>query len=153
MFIYSKCSYIDSQVSKQDVWHGSKYTPDVVQSIWNERIPNEGKCVFEIHQKKTDIELNNNFHSFIDMSFLNHVIEIFCTSFYFQKKNWSVFGCVCIYFIKVKELLSCKYFIYGLWETSKEMSCIESFSHQAAILKCIPSLFYGKLCLSISYSP
>ena len=33
-----------------------------------------------------------------------------------------------------------------LWETFKETSCMESFSPEATVLKCIPSNFFMEIC-------
>ena len=57
--------------------------------------------------RKFTLNLIVIFNSFTDISFLKHITEIFCDSYYFQEKNWDRFkvqpavsGCVCVYFIK-----------------------------------------------------
>ena len=88
------------------------------------------------------------FNSITDIFFLKYLANIFCIPYYFQEKNCFKMQlpvlCRCIVY-QVQELISCKYSICGLWGTSKETSCIESFSAEAAILKCIPSNFFLKI--------
>ena len=98
------------------------------------------------------------FNSITDIYFLKYVTKIFCISYYFQEKNERFLRCsfqwlcMCIFY-QLKELstlkeLSCKYSIWGLWETFKETSCMKSFSTEAAVLKCIPSNFLVEICRS-----
>ena len=49
---------------------------------------------------------------------------------------------LCIFY-QVKEVISCKCSIQGLWESSKE-----HFSTEATVLKCIPSNSFLEICRS-----
>ena len=51
-------------------------------------------------------------------------------------------------FYQVKEVISCKYSIEGLWETSNETFSMESFSTEAKVFNCIPGNFLLKICSS-----
>ena len=109
----------------------------------------EGKCIVEIDLKKVDTELVI-FISITDISFL--LLKHFVSLTIFGEKNGSVLRCSPQWlnlskFYQLNELISCRYFI-GLWETSKETSCMKFFSTEAAVLKPIPSIFFLEICKS-----
>ena len=91
--------------------------------------------------RKLTLNLIIIFNSFTDISFLKYVTKIFCISYYFQKKIWGCF----------KVQLSVTLFVYIL--SSKGANQLQvlyiktlgnirgNFSTEAAILKCILSIF------------
>ena len=93
--------------------------------------------------RKLTLNLIVIFNSFTDISFLKYVTKIFCISYYFQEKNWECF----------KLQFSVAVFVYIL--SSKGANQLQvlyiktlgnvqwSFSTEAAVLKCIPSIFSG----------
>ena len=81
------------------------------------------------------------FNLFTDISFLKYITKIFCISYYLHEKIWECF--------KVK--LSVNLFVYilssnGANQLRKALGNIQgSFSTEAAVLKCISSIFSGNL--------
>ena len=72
------------------------------------------------------------------------LLKYFVSLTIFRRKFESVLRCsfqlLCLFkFYQVKELISCKHSIWGLWETSKETSWEEFFSTETVVLKFIPS--------------
>ena len=92
--------------------------------------------------RKLTLNLIVIFNSFTDISFLKYVTKIFCISYYFQEKIWECF----------KVQLSVTLFVYIL--SSKGANQLQvlyietlgniqgNFSTEAAVLKCIPSIFF-----------
>ena len=95
--------------------------------------------------RKLTLNLIVIFNSFTDISFLKYVTKIFCISYYFQEKIWECF----------KVQLSVTLFVYIL--SSKGADQLQvlyiktlgnirgNFSTEAAILKCILSIFSRNL--------
>ena len=92
--------------------------------------------------RKLTLNLIVIFNSFTDISFLKYVTKIFCISYYFQEKIWECF----------KVQLSVTLFVYILSSKGtnqlqvlyiKTLGNIQgNFSTEAAVLKCIPSIFF-----------
>ena len=95
--------------------------------------------------RKLTLNLIVIFNSFTDISFLKYVTKMFCISYYVQEKIWECF----------KVQLSVTLFVYIL--SSKGANQLQvlyietlgniqgNFSTEAAVLKCIPSIFSGNL--------
>ena len=95
--------------------------------------------------RKLTLNLIVIFNLFTDISFLKYITKIFCISYYLQEKIWECF--------KVK--LSVNLFVYILSSNGanqfqvlyiKTLGNIQgNFSTEAAVLKCISSIFSGNL--------
>ena len=117
------------------------WSPQLFQKI---DIVRENVSLRAIDRKLT-LNLIIIFNSFTDISFLKYVTKIFCISYYFQKKIWGCF----------KVQLSVTLFVYIL--SSKGANQLQvlyiktlgnirgNFSTEAAILKCILSIFSRNL--------
>ena len=98
--------------------------------------------------RKLTLNLIAIFNFFTDISFLSHVTKIFCISYYIQEKIWECF----------KVQLSVTMFVYI--SSSKAVTQLQvlyvktlgsiqgNFFTEAAVLKCIPSIFFLKICRS-----
>ena len=95
--------------------------------------------------RKLTLNLIVIFNLFTGISFLKYITKIFCISYYLQEKIWECF--------KVK--LSVNLFVYILSSNGanqfqvlyiKTLGNIQgNFSTEAAVLKCISSIFSGNL--------
>ena len=112
--------------------------------LWKMDIVRENVSWRAIDRKLT-LNLIVIFNSFTDIWFLQYVTKIFCISYFFQEKIWECF----------KVQLSVTLFVYIL--SSKGANQLQvlyietlgniqgNFSTEAAVLKCIPSIFSGNL--------
>ena len=112
--------------------------------LWKMDIVRENVSWRAIDRKLT-LNLIVIFDSFTDIWFLQYVTKIFCISYFFQEKIWECF----------KVQLSVTLFVYIL--SSKGANQLQvlyietlgniqgNFSTEAAVLKCIPSIFSGNL--------
>ena len=120
---------------------------EVHSSFKKTDIVRENVYVRTINRKLT-LNLIVIFNSFTDISFLKYVTKIFCISYYFQEKIWECF----------KVQLSVTLFVYIL--SSKGANQLQvlyigtlgniqgNFSTEAAVLKCILSIFILEICRS-----
>ena len=112
--------------------------------LWKMDIVRENVSWRAIDRKLT-LNLIVIFNSFTDIWFLQYVTKIFCISYFFQEKIWECF----------KVQLSVTLFVYILSSKGtnqlqvlyiKTLGNIQgNFSTEAAVLKCIPSIFSGNL--------
>ena len=112
---------------------------------------------YENQSKKVGTDLIVIFNSITDISFLKYVTKLFCVSYYFLKNFWECFKvqlsvAVCVYILSSKGANQLQVLYIRLWETSKETYCMEFFSTEAAVLKCIPINFSLEICRSFRTS-
>ena len=127
------------KMANRDSYHNKKIS-------WSQRFFQKTEIAREsVYLRTIDGKLTLNlivlFNSFTDISFLRYVTKIFCISYYFQEKFWECF----------KVQLSVTVYVYIL--SSKGANQLQvlyirtfvniqgNFSTEAAVLKCIPSIF------------